>query len=193
MKLDLLLLGLMIFAMARGARRGAARQLGELGAALAAFYFARPLAHDLEPRLAELLALPPDWSKSGVIVLSAIVIFLATRAVLTGLFRYIVSDARDPEGGGRDRFLGGILGGLKLAAVAYLLLSAAMQLEGGTKLLGRSSALLPEDSRAVELARRHNFFEAWGARATRGLPSALQGLAPEALLQRPFQILQHGL
>lgn len=193
MKLDLILLALMIFAMVRGARRGASRQLGELGAALSALYFAKPLARELEPRLAEL------WTRlelsdgqmplgsGGVMVLSAIVIFLSVRAVLTGLFRHILSDARDPEGGGRDRFLGGILGGLKLAALAYVVLSFAMHWDGGRSPVrgGKGAELLPSDSRAVQLARRHNLFDGQtGRRLAKELSRPSVGS-----LRAPFQIL----
>ncbi|HZH04844.1 MAG TPA: CvpA family protein [Myxococcaceae bacterium] len=157
MTLDMVLLGGVGLFTALGAVKGASRQVAQLGGLAVGYCAARPAAKALGPSVAEATGLSLAMAAGITAVTCFGVLFLSVRFLLARAVRELLSDS-EPEGRRRDRVLGGLLGGLKVAAVAYAALSVGTWIEDEVQFGGRKTELIPDGSRAAELARRYNLF-----------------------------------
>lgn len=158
MTIDLFLLSMVLFFAVLGAFTGAARQVANLIALGVAYFCAGPLGKVLAPRLADSLGLSLVTANVAAHVLVFGVVLLALRAVLTQLFRRMLS-GQEGENRALDRGLGFALGGLRMALFAYLFLSAMTFLERNVSVAGRRFSLPKTESRAVTFSRDYNLFE----------------------------------
>jgi membrane protein required for colicin V production len=177
MSIDVTLLCAVLLFGVLGAVSGASRQLGNLAALAAAVVAARPLGAQVVPYLRQAGPLP-RWLE-GVLgmLLAGLATYVLVRLLVTALVHRLL--AREGEArGGADRTLGFLLGGLKVAAVAYALLSTATVVESAFRESGRQLDLGLSGSRAAELARSHNLFDLLRPPAAAAPPQRAPGPAP---------------
>lgn len=158
MAVDVVLLCVVLFSAVLGAISGAARQLGQLVGLVAAMALARPLGAWAAPHLAQVVDLSPRLRGMLALVLAFMALYLVARLLATALLTRVLS-GEDEERRGVDRTLGFVLGGLKVAVLAYALLSAATLVEGALRARGHRLDLGLGKSVAAGFARRHNLFE----------------------------------
>jgi membrane protein required for colicin V production len=156
--IDLTVLCVVLFFGLLGAISGAARQLGHLLALGLAALAAGPVGTRVAPLLAEAADVRQGAvARVAASILVFLVVYLLVRLVATPLLRRALA-GEEEERAGTDRALGFVLGGLKVAALAYVLLSAATFVEDEVRVAGRSTDLGLGDSVLAALARRYNLF-----------------------------------
>ncbi|MHB8873697.1 MAG: CvpA family protein [Myxococcaceae bacterium] len=158
MNLDLVLgVVVLVFALL-GAFAGAAKQVANLVALVAAYACARPLGTALGPRAAQAAGTPLIVATVGATLLVFLVVMVVGRYAITRLLRRVLA-GKNPSSRGVDRTLGFLLGGLKVAAIAYVIICALTFVEQNVKVAGKRLGLSPKGSIAFELARKYNLFE----------------------------------
>ena len=178
MTIDLVLLALVLFFALLGALSGAARQIANAVALCAGYFAARVLGGLLGARVAEELGTSLMVGSLVATVGGFAVTYLLARYVLTQLLLRVFAGGGGPESRGFDRGLGFLLGGLKVAVIAYVLLSALSFLERNVTIAGKKLGFAPRHSRAFALAREHNFFEYTQAASAREPQPRPAGAAP---------------
>ncbi|HEX8825063.1 MAG TPA: CvpA family protein [Archangium sp.] len=161
MTIDLILLGLVLLFAVVGALTGGAKQIANLVAMAVAWFAARQLGPIVGPRMAEALGGVPLLV--GVVAGSMLVfigVLVAVRYALTTLLqRLFRGGGKDPDNRGIDGGLGFVLGGAKVMAISYVVLSALVFAEQHIVVAGKRLGLSPKDSVSFGLARRFNLFE----------------------------------
>jgi len=155
--IDLIILGAILLFGIIGAITGAARQIAQTVAMLAAYASARPTGDLLGPALAKRLEVPLVVGTVLVTVATFLLVLVGLRYALTALLRKLMA-GKDPHDRSVDRMLGFTFGGLKIAAIAYLLLSAATFFDEPLQFVARKLRFSPKDSAALTLAQNHNLF-----------------------------------
>ena len=158
MNLDLILLCAVLLFALLGAFAGAAKQVANLVALVAAYACARPLGTLLGPLAARSVHVPLIVGVVGSTLATFLVVLVVVRYALTRVFRRVLA-GRDPSSRGLDRTLGFLLGGLKVAAIAYVVVCALSFVEQNVTVAGKKLGLSPRDSVAFEVARKYNLFE----------------------------------
>ncbi len=159
MTIDLVVLGLVLFFGIIGAVTGAAKQIANLVGMGVGYFVSRRLGPLLGPKLAAAMGgLPLLVGVIGATTLLFLVVWLAVRYALGYLLQRLLG-GRNSEHRGVDRFLGFILGGAKVALLAYVVMSGLTFFEQHVVVAGRRLGVSPKDSVAFGLARRYNLFE----------------------------------
>jgi membrane protein required for colicin V production len=156
--IDLTIFCVVLFFALVGAFTGAAKQIAHMVGLVAAYFVSRKLGSVVAPRLAEALGTP---LLIGV-VLGSMLLFIFTLVVVRyalGTLLKRVMTGRDPNNRGPDRAIGFVLGGAKVAVIAYVLLSGLSFVEEHVVVAGKRLNTSPKDSRAFVFAREHNLFE----------------------------------
>jgi membrane protein required for colicin V production len=156
--IDLTIACVVLFFALLGAYTGAAKQIAHLVGLVAAYFVSRRLGSVVGPRLAEALGTP---LLIGV-VLGSMLLFIFTLVVVRyalGALLQRVMRGRDPNNRGLDRAIGFVIGGGKVAFIAYVLLSALSFVEQHVVVAGKRLNTSPRDSRAFGFVREHNLFE----------------------------------
>jgi membrane protein required for colicin V production len=111
------------------------------------------------------------------VVLGSLLIFIgvlvAVRYALTALLQRLFG-ARNPENRGVDSAIGFVLGGLKVVAISYIVLSALVFAEQNVVVAGKRLGVSPRDSLSFGLARRYNLFEMTQFAAVKDLVAVTQ-------------------
>lgn len=161
MTIDLIILGLVLLFAVVGALSGGAKQIANLVALAVAWFVSRKLATWVGPKMAAALGGAPllIGTVAGSLLLF-IVVLVAVRYALTYLLRRLLG-GKDPDKRGMDLdgALGFVLGGAKVALIAYVVLSALVFAEQYVVVAGRHLGVSPKDSVSFGLARRYNLFE----------------------------------
>lgn len=158
MTLDFVILVAVVLFALFGALSGFARQVGQAVALAVAFLTAAPSGRLLGPLLAERLTSSLTVGLVLATVVAFLLLYLLVRSLVTWLFRRVLA-GKNPESRGLDRLLGGLLGGGKAGAMAWLGLCAVVFLEHNLVVAGKTYSLTPKDSILVPLARRYNLIE----------------------------------
>lgn len=158
MSIDLLILGVILFAAILGALAGAARQVANFAALFVAFGCAKPLGTLFGPQLA-----PAIHQSQGVAIVAAtifffIVVLITVRYAVTRILRKLLAGKED-EDRGADRMLGFVLGATKAGLIAWVMVSGLVFVEEHVSVAGRSLGISPKDSVAFGFARHYNVFE----------------------------------
>jgi membrane protein required for colicin V production len=181
MTIDLIILGLVLLFAVVGAITGGAKQIANLVALVVAWFVARKLGPFVGPRLADALGGVPLLI--GVVAGSLLVfigVLVAVRYALTSLLQRLFR-SKDPEHRGVDGALGFVLGGAKVAVIAYILLSGLVFAEQHIVVAGRRLGVSPKDSVCFRLARSYNLFEMTQFAAVKDLMAVAQVASdPEA-------------
>ncbi|MFP2910190.1 CvpA family protein [Pyxidicoccus sp. 3LFB2] len=159
MVLDLTLLGMVLFFAIIGALTGASRQVANMVGLMAGYFASSRLGPILGPRLADSLGAPMFV---GIILGSVLVFFvvwLAVRYALGALLMRFLGTGKHSEDRSVDRFLGFMLGGAKMALIAWVALSALTFFEQHVVVAGRRVGVSTKESLALGVARRFNLFE----------------------------------
>ncbi len=159
MVLDLTILGLVLFFAIIGALTGASRQVANMVGLATAYFASSRLGPILGPKLSASLGAPLFI---GIILGSVLVfvcVWLAVRYALGALLVRLLGTGKHNEDRSVDRFLGLLLGGAKMAIVAWVALSAMTFFEQHVVVAGKRFGISTSDSLAVGLARRYNLFE----------------------------------
>lgn len=176
--LDLVVLGFLLLFAVAGAFSGLLRQVVQLGAVVAGWLAAAHLA----PRLVGpvLGSRPQPWERGAL----AVACFAGAVALVGLVGRAVARELQGPGGapGPTDRALGALLGGLKAALAAWVLLSA-LALAGGPVVVG-SLRIDPRASDFGSLAARHNLLEAAAPRQARVLERLLRATRDPAARER---------
>lgn len=159
MTLDLVVLALVALGAVFGARAGASRQLASWGALVLAALAARPGGALLGPAFGRFFHTSESLGSVAAAFATFITVAVVVRLVATRLLQGVLG-GRDPEERGTDRALGALLGGGKVAAVAWVALSALAFVEANVQVAGKGLGLSPKDSTAFAIARRWNLFSA---------------------------------
>jgi membrane protein required for colicin V production len=174
MTIDLIILGLVLLFAVVGALTGGAKQIANMVALAVAWFASRKLGPFVGPRLADALGGVPLLF--GV-VLGSLLIFIgvlvAVRYALTALLERLFG-ARNPENRGVDGAIGFVLGGLKVAVISYVVLSALVFAEQNVVVAGKRLGVSPKDSLSFGLARRYNLFEMTQFAAVKDLVAVTQ-------------------
>lgn len=159
MTIDLIILGLVLLFAVVGAITGGAKQIANLVALAVAWFASRELGTFVGPRMAEALGGVPLLlgTVAGTLVLF-ITVLVAVRYALTYFLKRLF-DGPDPEKQGVDNAIGFVLGGAKVVAIAYVVLSALVFAEQYITVAGKRLGVSPRDSVSFGLARRYNLFE----------------------------------
>lgn len=159
MVIDLIIFCLVVFFALLGAYTGAAKQIANMVGLATAYFVCRRLGPVVGPKLAAALG---TADLIGV-VLGAVLLFI----VVLSLVRFILGTllnrlmrGKDPSNRGPDRLIGLVLGGVKMAIICYVVLSALTFVEQHVVVAGQRMGMSPKDSQAFALARRYNLFEA---------------------------------
>jgi membrane protein required for colicin V production len=156
--IDLVILGAVLLFGIIGAITGAARQIAHSVAMVAAYASARPLGSLLGARAAASLQVSVVIGTVLVTIATFLLVLVLLRYALTALLRRLMS-GDDPEDRSVDRMLGFTLGGLKVAAMFYVVLSGLTFAEEYVSVAGKKLGVSPKDSAAFALARNYNLFE----------------------------------
>lgn len=159
MNLDYAVLGAIGVFFVLGLFSGAATQLGRavglavayLAAGPAGAFVGLPISHALTTSL----SLGTVLGTIG----SFLVIYVVVHLVSTAIFRRFLTGGPEGGRGGLDRFLGGVLGALKAAAVIYIALCAATFLESNVAIAGKRLSFAPKDSLLVKYVKHYNLLE----------------------------------
>lgn len=158
MTIDLVIVSVIgIFALI-GAASGAAKQVANLAGLALAYVAARPAGNLLGPMLAPEFKVPVAVGIVAATILVFIVVLIASRVFLTMLLQRILA-GRDPDSRTLDRALGFMLGGVKVALIAWILICALTFVEENVTFAGRKLGVSPKSSHAFALAREYNIFE----------------------------------
>ncbi len=155
---DLALLGLVLAFALWGAFQGAARQVAQLIAGVGAWFAARPIGDFLGPMAASKMQVSLVVGTVLSTFVAFILVFLIVRGVLTVILRRILS-GKEPGNRSADRFLGFVIGGAKVAALAWVIVCALSFVEENVTIQGRKFGFVPKDSLTFQLARKYNLFE----------------------------------
>jgi uncharacterized membrane protein required for colicin V production len=158
--LDLVVLGIVLFAALFGAWKGFSRQIATAVGAVAAFFVASPLGTLGGPGVAKHIGC---GLTSGVVIATVgafLLVYLVVQVVTTMVLRRVLA-GKDPNNTTTDRVLGFALGGGKLLAMTFVVLSGATFLESNITFAGKKVVFTPKDSVFVKLARDYNAFEHW--------------------------------
>ncbi|MCP3101802.1 CvpA family protein [Myxococcus sp. K15C18031901] len=159
MVIDLIILGLVLFFGLIGAFTGASRQVANwvgLGLGYFASHRLGPLA---APRLAAALDGPLLLGTVLGTFLVFLVVWLSVRYALGALLQRFLATGQANEDRSVDRLLGFVLGAGKMAAIAWVVLSALAFFEQHVVVAGRRIDVSPQDSLAAKAAHRYNLFE----------------------------------
>jgi membrane protein required for colicin V production len=156
--IDLIILCLVLFFAMVGLLTGAARQIAHLVGLVVAYFVSRRLGSVVGPRLADSLGTPQLLGVLLGTVLLFIVVLVVVRYALGALLQRLMT-GRDPNNRGPDRVLGLLIGGAKVAVIAYVVLSALTFVEEHVVVAGKRLGVASKDSRALAFARDHNLFE----------------------------------
>lgn len=158
MKVDLFVAGLTLLFAVWGAFTGASRQIAQYVALAAAYAGAGPLGRELggwtAKQLSASIAVGTVLATVGAFVLT----FFLVRVTVTSLLRRVLADGSG--GGGADRLLGFLLGGVRAFALCFLALCAAAYLEDNVKVANRPISFGPKDSLLFAFAKGHNVLTA---------------------------------
>src|SRR5262249_56915585 len=111
-----------------------------------------------------------------------IVVAVVARILGTWLLQGMLA-GRAPAERGTDRALGALLGGGKVAAVAWVALSALAFVEANVQTAGKGLGISPKDSTAFAIARKWNLFSAPYFCRAADLAAALQAFSSPQLFQ----------
>lgn len=159
MTIDLIILGLVLLFAVVGALTGGAKQIANLVALAVAWFVSRKLGPLVGPKMAEALGGVPLMV--GVVAGSMLVfigLLVVVRYALTTLLQRVFR-GKDSQNRSLDSALGFLLGGVKVAAIAYIALSALTFVEQHVVVMGKRLGVSPKDSVAFGVARRFNLFE----------------------------------
>jgi len=159
MTVDLLVLGLVAVGAVFGAMSGAARQIGTWGALILAALAARPGSKLLGSTFASALHTTPSLGSIAAGFATFVVAAVVARLLLVSVLGQLLA-GRDPADRGTDRALGAFLGAGKVAAVAWVALSALAFVEDNVQVAGGKLGISPRSSIAFGIARRWNLFSA---------------------------------
>ena len=159
MTVDLMVLALVALGAVFGAHAGASRQLASWGALLLAALAARPGGALLGPAFGRFFHTSDSLGAVAASFATFIVVAVVIRIVGTRLLQNVLG-GRDPTERGTDRALGALLGGGKVAAVAWVALSALAFVEANVQVAGKGLGISPKDSTAFAIARKWNLFSA---------------------------------
>ena len=159
MTLDLIVLAGVVLGALFGARAGASRQLAGWGSLIAAGVMCRPGAAILGPTFASAFHTSASLGAVAAGFATFIVVAVAVRLLATMVLRGVLG-GQDPSDRGTDRALGFLLGAGKVAAVAWVALSALAFVEDNVQVAGKGLGLSPRDSLAFGAARKWNLFAA---------------------------------
>jgi len=159
MTVDLVVLALVALGAVFGARAGAARQLGSWGALVLAALAARPGGALFGPAFGRFFHTSESLGGVAASFATFIVVAVVVRLAGTRLLQGVLGGS-DPAERGTDRALGALLGAGKVAAVAWVALSALAFVEANVQLAGKGLGISPKDSTAFAIARRWNLFSA---------------------------------
>ncbi len=141
-----------------GAFSGAARQLAQAAAAVAAWLIASPLG-ELGGALASKQLKVGLFAGTMIATLCAFVlIFLSVRLAVTAVLKRVL-EGKDNQRKGLDRALGFLLGGTKALLIGFVALCALSFVEQNVSVFGQKLDLSPKSSIAMQLAKEHNLFE----------------------------------
>jgi membrane protein required for colicin V production len=157
MTVDLVVLALVAVGAAFGARSGASRQLASWGALVVAAFAARPGGKLLGPSFAKLFHTSESLGAIAASFATFIVVAVVVRMLGTRLLQGVLA-GREPGERGADRALGALLGAGKVAAVAWVALSALAFVEDNVQVEGKGLGISPKDSTAFAIARKWNLF-----------------------------------
>jgi membrane protein required for colicin V production len=158
MTVDLVVLALVALGAVFGARAGASRQLASWGALVVAALAARPGGALSAQRSGGSSTPRRPWDRSRRASPPSSWWRWGCGWWARGCSRE--SSGSDPAERGTDRALGGLLGAGKVAAVAWVALSALAFVEANVQVAGKGLGLSPKDSTAFAIARRWNLFSA---------------------------------
>ncbi|WNG38427.1 CvpA family protein [Archangium violaceum] len=159
MTIDLIILGLVLLFAVVGAISGGAKQIANLVALAVAWFVSRKLGTYVGPKMADALGgVPLLIGTVAGSLLVFIVVLVAVRYALTALLQRLLW-SKDPDRRTLDGFIGFVLGGAKVVAITYVVLSALVFAEQYIVVAGKRMGLSPKDSVSFGLARRYNLFE----------------------------------
>ena len=156
MTVDLVVLALVAIGAIFGARSGASRQLASWGALVLA---ARPGGAMFGPAFGRFFHTSESLGGVAASFATFIVVAVLVRLLGTRLLQGVLGGS-DPADRGTDRALGALLGAGKIAAVAWVALSALAFVEANVQLAGKGLGFSPKDSTAFAIARKWNLFSA---------------------------------
>ena len=159
MTVDLMVLALVAVGAVFGARSGASRQLASWGALVVAALAVRPGGALFGAAFARFFHTSEALGSVAASFATFIVVAVVVRLLGTRLLQGVLG-GRDPEERGTDRALGALLGAGKVAAVAWVALSALAFVEANVQVAGKGLGLSPKDSAAFGIARKWNLFSA---------------------------------
>jgi len=159
MIVDVLVLVLVVLGGVFGARAGASRQLATWTALLVAALAARPGGILFGAAFARFFNTSPNLGAVAAAFATFIGLAVVLRIVAVQVFDRVFSGS-DPSERGTDRALGALLGAGKVAAVAWVALSALAFVEENVQLAGKGLGISPKDSNALAIARKWNLFSA---------------------------------
>lgn len=159
MIVDLLVVALVIVGAVFGARAGASRQLAGWAALMVAALASRPGGILFGSAFARFFNTSPNLGAVAASFATFIVLAVVLRLVAIQIFERVFW-GHDPAERGTDRALGALLGGGKVAAVAWVALSALAFVEENVQLAGKGLGISPKDSSTLAIARKWNLFSA---------------------------------
>lgn len=159
MTVDLMVLALVALGAVFGAHAGASKQLASWGALVLAALAARPGGALLGPAFGRFFHTSDSLGAVAASFATFIVVAVVIRIAGTRLLQNVLG-GRDPTERGTDRALGALLGGGKVAAVAWVALSALAFVEANVQVAGKGLGISPKDSTAFAIARKWNLFSA---------------------------------
>ncbi len=155
---DLVLLGLVLAFALWGAFQGFARQVAQTIAAIGAWFAARPIGEFFAPVLVSRMQLSLMIATVLATFVSFLIVFIVVRLILTLILRRVLA-GKDPDNRSADRFLGFLMGGAKVSALAWVIVCALSFVEDNVSIQGKKFGFTPKDSLAFTLARKYNLFE----------------------------------
>ena len=159
MIVDVLVLVLVVVGGVFGARAGASRQLASWAALVVAALGARPGGILFGPAFAKFFNTSPNLGAVAAAFATFIVGAVVLRIIAVRVFERVFSGS-DPSERGTDRALGALLGAGKVAAVAWVALSALAFVEENVQLAGKGLGISPKDSTTCAIAKKWNLFSA---------------------------------
>ncbi len=159
MTIDLIILGLVLLFAVAGAITGGAKQIANVVALAVAWYVSRKLGTYVGPKMAAALGgVPLLLGTVAGTVLLFITVLVVVRYALTYFLQRLFGGP-NPEKRGVDNAIGFLLGGARVAIIAYVVLSALVFAEQYIVIAGKRLGVSPRDSVCFGLARRYNLFE----------------------------------
>lgn len=155
---DLALVCLILAFALWGAFQGVARQIAHAVAGIAAWFAAKLLGDYTGYSVSKWVHVSLVIGTVLATFVSFILIFVLVRYLLTLLLRRIIA-GKDPTNRTADRVLGFLVGGAKVAALAWVIVCALSFVEDNVTVQGKKFGLTPKGSIAFDLARKYNLFE----------------------------------